>query len=153
MVQIKAATVEEYLEKIPAESRQTISALRKLIVKNLPKGYRESINFGMISYEIPLEKFPNTYNGLPLMYMALAAQKNHNALYLMCVYGSPKQAQWLKEEFKKAGKKLNMGKSCLRFKTLNDLPLDAIAKVVASVTPEQYMARCKGIRCKHLKKK
>jgi hypothetical protein len=86
MGQSKAKTVQEYLDELPEERRAIISIVRDLIIKNLPEGYREAINFGMISYEVPLEDYPDTYNGQPLNYMALAAQKNHNALYMMCVY-------------------------------------------------------------------
>lgn len=146
MVQIKAATADDYIEKLPADKRETIVTLRKLILKNLPKGYVESVSWGVISYEIPLSVFPDTYNKQPLTYIALAAQKNHYALYLMCAYANSKLGQWLADEFKKAGKKLDMGKSCLRFKSLDDLPLDAIEEVVGKVTPEKYLAFYKAAR-------
>jgi hypothetical protein len=139
MVQSKAKTVQEYLDELPEERRAVVSAVRDVVLRHLPKGYQEAISWGVISYEIPLEQFPNTYNGQPLTYVALAAQKNHYALYLMCVYGDASKREQLDEEFKKRGKKLDMGKSCLRFKKLDDLPLDVIAKVVASVTPKKYM--------------
>jgi hypothetical protein len=140
MVQSKAATVEEYLQELPEERRSVIAAVRAVILKNLPKGYRESMNWGMISYEVPLERFPKTYNGQPLSYAALAAQKNYFALRLMSVYGDTKQAKWFHEEFRKAGKKLDMGKSCVRFRKLEDLPLEVIGKTIASVSPEEYIA-------------
>ena len=140
MTKSKAATVEEYLDELPADRRAVVAAVREVILRNLPKGYREAMNWGVINYEVPLERFPDTYNGQPLCYVALAAQKNHYALYLMCVYGNAKQKAWLTKEFEKAGKKLDMGKSCVRFRKLEDLPLDAIGKVVAGTTPEQYIA-------------
>jgi len=140
MFQNKAKTVQEYLDQLPEERRAVVAAVRDLILRHLPKGYQEAINFGAINYVIPLERFPNTYNKQPLSYIALAAQKNHYALYLMCVYGDPKRHAWLKDEFKKAGKKLDMGKSCLRFRKLDDLPLDVMAQVISSVTPEKYIA-------------
>jgi ribosomal protein S7 len=146
MVQIKAATADEYIEKLPAEKRETIVTLRKLINKNLPKGYVESVSWGVISYEIPLSVFPDTYNKQPLTYVALAAQKNHYALYLMCAYANSKHSQWLAAEFKKAGKKLDMGKSCLRFKKLDDLPLNVIEEAIGMVTPEKYLAFYKAAR-------
>lgn len=136
MVMSKAKTVPAYLKSLPAERRKVISSVRDVIRRNLPKGYQERMNYGMISYEVPLERCPETYNGQPLSYIALAAQKNHFALYLICAY---KKGNWLKEEFKKAGKKVDMGKSCVRFHKLDDLPLDVIAEAVALATPEQLI--------------
>jgi hypothetical protein len=138
MVRSKATTVQEYLDELPPERRAVIAAVRDVILRNLPKGYVESANWGMLSYEIPLEKYPDTYNGQPLNYVALAAQKNNFAIYLMGACGGSRRA-WLQEQFKKAGKKFDMGKSCLRFKKLEDLPLDAIGKEVARVKPEKYI--------------
>ena len=146
-----AATVQEYLDDLPEERRAVVSAVRDIVRRHLPRGYREAMNWGAICYEIPLERFPDTYNGQPLCYAALAAQKNHYALYLMCVYGDPKLAAWLKKEFEKAGKKLDMGKSCLRFKRLEDLPLEAIGQLVARVPPEKYIAHYEASRTKQKK--
>jgi len=109
MVYGKARTVAEYLKELSDERRKVVSAMRKLIVKHLPKGYKEKLNWGMITYELPLERFPDTYNKQPLCYLGLAAQKNYNALYLMGAYADKQQARWLKDEVKKAGKKLDMG--------------------------------------------
>ena len=141
-----AATVQEYLDELPEDRRAVVSAVRDVVLRNLPSGYRETMNWGMISYEIPLERFPDTYNGRPLGYAALAAQKNHYALYLMCFYGDSGQEAWLKEEFQKAGKKLDKGKACLRFRKLEDLPLDVIGRAVARVTPEKYIAHYEAVR-------
>jgi hypothetical protein len=146
MVKSNAATVQEYLEQLPPERRTVIEAVRTVLLQHLPAGYREAMNWGVINYEIPLEDFPDTYNGQPLTYVALAAQKNHFALYLMCAYGDGKHATWLADQFKKAGKKLDMGKSCLRFKKLDDLPLEVIGQLVARVTPEKYIAFYKASR-------
>jgi hypothetical protein len=140
MVQSKAATVKEYLDELPADRRAVVSAVRKVIRRHLPAGYREAMNWGVITYEIPRERFPDTYNGQPLCYVALAAQKNYYVVHLMCVYGNAAKTAWLKEEFKKAGKKLDMGKACIRFRRLEDLPLDVIGQAVAGTTPEQYIA-------------
>lgn len=148
MVKSNAATVQEYLDELPEDRRAVVSAVRDVVLRNLPKGYRETMNWGMINYVIPLERFPDTYNGQPLGYIALAAQKNHYALYMMCFYGNTEQEAWLKEEFKKAGKKLDKGKSCLRFRKLEDLPLDVIGQAVARVTPEKYIAWYEAIKCK-----
>ncbi len=148
MARSNAATVQEYLDELPEERRAVVSAVRDVVLRNLPRGYREVMNYGMISYEIPLERYPDTYNGQPLSYASLAAQKNHYALYLMCVYGSPELEAWLREEFNKAGMKLDMGKSCLRFRKLEDLPLEAIGRVVARVAPEKYIARYEEMKRK-----
>jgi hypothetical protein len=146
MVRSRAATVEEYLEELPADRRAVVAAVRDVVVRNLPAGYREGMNWGMIAYEVPLERYPNTYNGQPLLYAALAAQKNYFALYLMAAYESTKQGIRLREEFKKAGKKLDMGKSCLRFKKLDDLPLDVIGRAIAATPPEALIAACEAAR-------
>ena len=135
-----ATTVDAYLAQIPADRRAALSAVRAVILKNLPKGYEEAMNWGAISYQIPLERYPNTYNGQPLCYAGLASQKRHMAVYLMCAYGSNAIALWLREEFRKAGKKLDMGKSCIRFKKLEDLPLNVIGKAVKKVSPKKYIA-------------
>ena len=140
MAKSQAATVQEYLDELPKDRRAVIAAVREVILRHLPAGYREAMNWGVINYEIPLERLPNTYNGQPLTYVALAAQKNYYAVYWMGAYGDSKHAAWLKDEFKKAGKKLDMGKCCIRFKKLEDLPLDVIGQAVASTTPEQYIA-------------
>jgi uncharacterized protein YdhG (YjbR/CyaY superfamily) len=139
MVQSKAATVAGYLKELPPERRKVVSTLRRLIRANLPRGYQERMSWGVISYEVPLKRFPDTYNGHPLTYVALAAQKNAYSLYLMAVYQDPNKAAALKQAFAKAGKKLDMGKSCVRFGSLDDLPLDAIADVVAATPVDDYL--------------
>ena len=140
MVQSKARTVDEYLEELTPDRSAVISRVRAIILENLPDGYVESMNWGMICYEIPLKDYPNTYNGQPLEYAALAAQKNYYALYLMAVYGDPKKEARLREGFEKAGMKLDMGKSCVRFRKLEDLPLDVIAEIIASLPPKDLIA-------------
>lgn len=140
MAENKKESVADYLKSLPEDRRAAMSKVRALVRKNLPKGYREHLGYGMITYDIPLDRFPDTYNGQPLCYIGLASQKNHMALYLLGPYGDPKQAKYLQDGFKKAGKKLDMGKSCLRFKSLDDLPLDVIANVVASTPPEDMIA-------------
>jgi uncharacterized protein DUF1801 len=140
------STVAEYLAALPDDRRPAIAAVRGLIRKNLPKGYVEALSGSTITYAVPLSRLPDTYNGQPLWYAALAAQKNHNALYLMCAYGSSEQAGFLKREFAKAGKKLDMGKSCLRFRSLEDLVLPAIGKVIASQPVDAYIAHYRASR-------
>jgi hypothetical protein len=143
-----AATVEEYLAELPVERREVISKVREVVKRNLPKGYNETMSWGMISYGIPLSRFPNTYNGQPLGYVALAAQKNYYALYLMGPYMDPELAEQLEAAFKQAGKKLDIGKSCLRFKKLEDLPLEAVGRVVASMPPEKLIAHHEAVHAK-----
>jgi hypothetical protein len=140
MVASNATTVKEYLEWLPEDRRKVISKVRSVIRKHLPKGYEEKISYGVISYQVPLKTLPDTYNGQPLCYAALAAQKNHNALYLMCAYGDAKLRAELEQAFKTAGKKLDMGKACVRFKNADDLPLPAIGKLIAAVPPAKYVA-------------
>jgi hypothetical protein len=140
MAKSGAATVDEYLAELPEDRRAAIAEVREVVLRNLPAGYVETMSWGMIGYEIPLERYPKTYNGQPLMYAALGSQKNYCAVYLMGVYGDGEQARRFREAFKQAGKKLDMGKSCVRFRTAADLALDAVGEVIAGTTPEQYIA-------------
>ncbi|HYI08130.1 MAG TPA: DUF1801 domain-containing protein [Thermoanaerobaculia bacterium] len=141
MVQSKAVTVDQYLAGLPEDRRETIRMVRDFVRKHIPKGYEEMVTFGMICWGIPLSRYPDTYNGQPLCYTALAAQKNYNALYLMSAYGDPEKEDGLKAAYAKAGKKLDIGKSCLRFKQLDDLVPDAVAKVIAATSPEQFIEK------------
>lgn len=148
MVQSKAKTVEEYLEELPEERRAVVAAVRDVVLANLPEGYEEGMSWGMISYEIPLSRYPKTYNRQPLAYVSLAAQKNHYALYMMGCYESSESEALLRREFEAAGKKLDMGKCCVRFKKLEDLPLEAIGKTVAATTPDEMIATYEASRRK-----
>jgi len=148
MVRSAARTVQEYLDELPGERRAEIGAVREVILRNLPDGYRESIGWGMITYCVPLERYPTTYNGQPLGYAALAAQKTSNSLYLMGVYADPAQEAELREGFRAAGKKLDMGKSCVRFRRAADLPLETIGRLIASTGVEQYIAVYEAARKK-----
>jgi hypothetical protein len=140
MASSKAPTVEAYLNELPEDRRAVVSAVRDVVLGHLPAGYRETMNWGMITYELPLERYPGTHNGQPLGYAALAAQKHYYALYLLGADVHPAQAIRLQEAFDQAGKKLDMGKSCLRFRRLDDLPLDAIGEAIASTPPEALIA-------------
>jgi hypothetical protein len=135
----KARTVQEYLDELPDERREVISSVRDVILENLPQGYQETMNWGMIAYEVPLERYPGTYNKQPLMYMALAAQKNHYAVYSSGVYMSPLGEAWVQSEFERAGKKLDMGKSCIRFKKLEALPLEVVGKIAAAHDVDDFI--------------
>lgn len=148
MASSKAQSVEQYLDELPEDRRAVISSIRDLILKNIPKGYQETMNWGMITYEIPLTVYPDTYNKQPLGYVALAAQKNYYALYLSDLYMSPKLYEELKAAFEEKGKKMDMGKACLRFKNLDDLPLKVLGKIIASTPPKQYIAKYEESRRK-----
>lgn len=139
MVSSRADTVEEYLDELPGDRRSAIEAVRETILANLPDGYVEAMNWGMIAYEVPLETFPDTYNNKPLMYAALASQKNHMALYLSAVYGQDEARQWFIDRYRDSGKKLDMGKSCVRFKTLDQLPLDLVADAIGRTPVEDFI--------------
>ena len=145
MPRTDAATPGELLAALPDDRRPVLSAVRDVVVANLPAGYVEAVRGGMLSYEVPLERFPRTYNKQPLAYAALAAQKNHYALYLMGAYEDPEQARWIAAEFARVGKKLDMGKSCLRFRSLDDLPLDVVGQAIARIPPEVLIARHEAV--------
>jgi hypothetical protein len=134
-----AASVEAFLQALPPQRAQAVEAVRKVILRNLPSGYREMLRSRFISYEIPLGRYPNTYNGRPLQVAALASQKQHMSLYLMAVYARPEFAEWFTARYRKSGKTLRMGKSCVRFKSLDDLALDVIAEAIRRVPVTEYV--------------
>lgn len=143
-MQSKATTVEEYLASLPADRRAAIQTVRAVILKNLDTagGYKESMQYGMIGYCVPHSVFPAGYHCDPrqvLPFAALASQKNHMSLYLMCVYGSAEQAKWFKEAWAKTGRKLDMGKSCVRFKKVEDLALDVLGQAIKRVPMKKYL--------------
>ena len=138
-MQSKANSVEQYLNELPEDRKESLSIVREAIVKNLPTGYVEVMNWGMITYEVPLETFPDTYNGKPLMYVALASQKNHMSVYLMGCYMSPEIQKKFENAYKQSGKKFDAGKSCIRFKKEEDLPLELIGKTIGSMSVEQFI--------------
>ena len=107
------------------------------------------MQFGMISYVIPLERYPVTYNKQPLMYASLASQKNYMSLYLMNIYGNPQAQQWFREEYQASGKRLDMGKSCVRFKKLEDLPVDLIGKAIARGSVCDFIKLYEASRSQH----
>jgi len=135
-----AKTPLAYLESLPADRRAAISTVRDVVNTHIPAGYQEAMNWGAITWEVPLTRYPKTPNGQPLCYVSLAAHKNFCTLYLMGAYSNSAQYAALKDAFTRAGKKFDMGKSCLHFKRPEDLELEAIAKVVASYTPDQWIA-------------
>lgn len=146
MVSTSITTATDYLASLPQDRREVISAVRELILRNLPEGYQETINWGMLSYEVPLETYPDTYNKKPLSYVGLAAQKNYNSLYLMSVYQDPADYQELMEAFARMGVKPDMGKSCIRFKKLDQIPLEKIARLIAKTSVQDFVATAKSLQ-------
>jgi len=137
MVSSRALTVEQYLAELPRDRREVISALRDVVNRNVPPGYVERMNWGMICWEIPLARYPHTYNGYPLGHLALAAQKNNYAIYTLAPNGSPELAAWMREEYRRAGQKLDMGKSCTLFRKLEGMPMSVLERLAAFSTVEQ----------------
>lgn len=140
MVSSQATTVEDYLKQLPPDRQEVMRAMRVFILEHLPAGYVKTISWGLLSYEIPLEVFPKTYNRKPLNYIGLAAQKHFNSLYLMNIHQDSIQLETLLNAYKEMCLKPDMGKSCLHFRKLDDLPLKAIGKIIASTPPELFIA-------------
>ena len=140
MVSSAATTVGAYLASLPPDRRAAVETVREVVNRNLPAGFVEGMQYGMIGWAVPLARFPGTYNGQPLGVAALAAQKGYLSLYLMAVHGGEHEA-WFLQEYARSGKRLDMGTSCVRFKTADDLPLELIGRTIARVSPEELIAR------------
>jgi hypothetical protein len=134
-----ATDVEGYLADLPDDRRDALGAVRQVVLDHLPAGYEEVMQYGMISYVVPLARYPTTYNGQPLALASLANQKRHMALYLIGVYGDEGTQAWLKAEWAVTGKKLDMGKSCLRFRSLDDLALDLVGGAIARTSVDDLI--------------
>jgi len=128
-----AKSIDEYLDGLPTDRRLALEKVRKVILENLPKGYEEEMNWGMITYQVPIAVYPDTYNKKPLMYAALASQKNHMAVYLTGIYTDEKRREKFETSYRATGKRYNVGKSCVRFRKLDDLPLGVLADAIASL--------------------
>jgi len=135
-----AATVDQYLAELDDDRRAEVEPVYRAVRDAMPEGYTESVAWGMITWSVPLETFPDTYNGQPLAYVSLAAQKRHNALYLMALYSASEQDADFRARWTEDGRKLDMGKSCLRFRKVADLRMDLIAETVAATPPEALVA-------------
>ena len=146
MVSSAAATVEAYLAELPPERSAVVATVRALVNTHLPEGYVEGLHWGMIGWVIPLSRYPVTYNKQPLIYAALAAQKNNYALYLMCSYSDSQIERDLRAAYAAAGLKLDMGKSCLRFRGLDALLQPAVAAAIASTPVETHITRYEASR-------
>jgi len=143
-----ATTVAEYLQSLPAERRAAIQAVREVILANLPAGYEECMGYGMIGYVVPHKLYPAGYHcdaRLPLPFANLASQKNHMSLYLMTIYCDPAVEQWFRLAWTATGKKLDMGKGCVRFKGLEDVPIEVVGQLIARVPVKQHIARMEQV--------
>lgn len=147
-----AKTIEQYLAEMPVDRREAIIKVPETILKNLPKGYEEVLNWGMITYQVPLEIYPDTYNKKPLMYAALANQKNHMAVYLTGIYMDKELNQDFEEKYRQTGKRYDVGKSCVRFRKLEDLPLDLIGESIGAIKTNDFIKRTKGLSARKANK-
>ena len=142
-MQSSANTVEDYLSELPENRRPVIETLRKIILSNLPEGFEEQISYGMISYVVPLDKYPQGYDakkGEPLPFLSLASQKNYIALYHLGIYGDKVIEKWFADEYaKRVPTRLDMGKSCIRFKNPNHIPFDLIAELCQKMTVDDFI--------------
>lgn len=142
----EAKTVDAYLASLPSDRRATISAVRDAVKKAVPKGFVEGMNWGMIVYELPLETYPDTYNGQPLGIAAIASQKRYCSLYLNCVYQDRASLAALRNAFADAGQKPDMGKCCIRFQKADELPLKVIGKLLAATPPKVFIREYEAAR-------
>ena len=142
-MQYKASSVDDYIQQIPVERQEVFKNVIEIITQHLPSGFESTIGYGMVNWVVPLEIYPAGYHctpGSPLPFLALASQKNFIALYHMGMYADEKLLQWFVEEFPKHSKrKLDMGKSCIRFKKMDDIPLVLIGELVKKMTVEQWI--------------
>ena len=139
----KPLSAKQYIDSLPEDRRAAIRAVRAAVNKGLPKGYKEGVQYSAIGWHVPHSIYPDGYHcdptqGVP--FAGLASQKNYMALSLMCVYGDEKHKAWFQKAWVKSGKKLNMGKSCVRFKKLEDVPLDVVTEAVKRVPVDAFLA-------------
>lgn len=140
-----ATNPDEYLAELPSDRREALEEVRETILANLPNGLVEVMAFGMIAYVVPLDRFPDTYNGQPALYAALASQKHHMAVYLTAVYANQTIHDQFVADYKATGRKLDMGKSCVRFRNLDQLPLDVVGDAIGSMTCDQFIAITRAV--------
>lgn len=142
-MQSKATTVDQYLQELPKDRQAAMTELRRVILKNLPKGFKEVMVYGMMGYVVPHSKYPNGYHcdpSVPLPFMNIASQKNFIAVYHMGIYADPKLLKWFTDEYSKHSKtKLDMGKSCIRFKKPDQIPFKLIGELAGKMTPDDWI--------------
>ena len=146
MSQADADPVAAYLDSVPGDRRPAIEAVRDVINANLPEGFEEGVEFGMLSWHVPLERDPDTYNGRPLGIVGLANQKHHMAVYLMGIYSDEAGASWFREGWLATGRRLDMGKSCVRFRRVDDVALDVLGEAVARTSVDEFLRRYEASR-------
>jgi hypothetical protein len=134
------STPEEYIASLPPDRRGAVTKVREIVNAHLPEGFEEGMLYGIISWYVPLERFPNTYNKQPLSLAGLANRKNNMTLYLNNVYGNTETERWFKKRWAETGKKLDMGMSCVYFKSTDDLALDVVAEVIARDSLDRFIA-------------
>ena len=148
-MQSKAATVDKYLAEVPADRQKAFEELRKVIKKNLPKGFQEGMGYGMIGYCVPHSKYPAGYHcnpEQPLPFISIASQKNFIAVYHMGVYSDPKLLKWFTDAYAKAGVgKLDMGKSCIRFKNPENIPFKLMGELASKMTPDDWIEKYESV--------
>ena len=144
-MQSKANTPEQYLNQLPQDRKLVMTKLRDIILKNLPKGFEECISYGMLGYVVPHSMYPQGYHvnpSLPLPFISLASQKNNISLYHFGIYSDPDLMGWFVNEYPNhASNKLDMGKSCIRFKNIEKIPFDLIAQLCAKITPQLWIEK------------
>ena len=142
-MQYKATSAEDYINQVPEDRQNALKKLRKTIKKNLPEGFEEGIQYGMIGYYVPHSIYPDGYHcdpKIPLPFMSFASQKNSVNLYHSGIYAIPKLHDWFVNEYPKhCNRKLDMGKSCVRFKKVDDIPFDLIAELCEKLTPDEWI--------------
>ncbi|MDP2956315.1 MAG: DUF1801 domain-containing protein [Longimicrobiales bacterium] len=141
-----AKTPKEYLDALPEDRRKVVAAVRKLVNAHIQRGFKEGMSYGMITWSVPRERCPDSYNGQPLGYVCLAAQKNYYTLHLFGVYMSEEALGTLRDRYSAAGKKLDMGKACVRFKKLEDLIPDVLGDAVASMSVDDVVSMYEAAR-------
>jgi hypothetical protein len=146
MASSDARTPDEYLATLPDDRREAIRQVVEVVRQNLPAGFKEGMQVGMIAWYVPLSRLPETYNGQPLGLAAVANQKHYMSLYLNSVYGDPETEAWFRQAYAASGRRLDMGKSCVRFRRLSDLPLEVIGQAIARVDLDRFVARYLAIR-------
>ena len=142
-MQSKAKTVREYLASLPPDRRKALEAVRKVIRANMDADVEEGMQYGMIGYFVPHRRYPDGYHcdpKQPLPFAGLGSQKNHMSLYMMCTYGNEENESWFRDAWTATGKKLDMGKACVRFKKLEDVPLEVVGKAFKRMTVKKYIA-------------
>lgn len=142
-MQSKAKTVAEYIASLPSDQREVLAAVRTVILANLDSGFQEGMQYGMVGYAVPHSRYPAGYHcdpKQPLPFAALAAQKNSFSLHLMGLYMNPAELAWFTKAWKATGKKLDMGKACVRFKKLDDVALDVVGEAFRRVSAEAWIA-------------